>query len=122
MDGVIHRAGGAGEVEDVIDVADVERFADVFIYEIESRIVTEMSDVPAASGEQVVDDNHTVALAEQGIAEMGSQKTGAAGDQSAWLIHLPELMLSWCRSEGRFLARQWERPRDARRRVPRNSK
>jgi len=40
-----------------------------------------------AAGEQVVDDNYFVAFAEQSIAEMRSQKPGAAGDQSAWLNH-----------------------------------
>ena len=42
-----------------------------------------MSEVGAAAGEEVVDDNHAPALAEQGIAEMRSQETGAAGDQGA---------------------------------------
>ena len=32
VEGVIDRAGGTGEVEDVTDRADVEGFADVFFY------------------------------------------------------------------------------------------
>ncbi len=45
VEGVIDRAGGAGEVEDVIDGADVEGLADVFFYEIESRIICEMAEI-----------------------------------------------------------------------------
>ena len=85
--GVIDGAGGAGEVEDEIDFADVEGLADVFFYKIESRIIAEMFEIRAAAGEQVVDDNHTPALAEQGIAEMGSEEAGAAGDQGALWAH-----------------------------------
>src|SRR5580658_9291838 len=87
MDSVIHRAGGAGEVEDVVDLADIERFADVFFYKIETGIILEMGEVRAAAGEEVVDYNHTPAFAEQGIAEMGSQETGTAGDQGALWAH-----------------------------------
>ncbi len=87
VDGVIDRAGGAGEVKDVIDSADVEGFANVFIYEFEPGFISEMVKVCLASGEQIVDDDDAVALAEQGIAEMGSEETGAAGDQSALLTH-----------------------------------
>ena len=83
MDGVIDGAGGAGEVKDEIDLADVEGLANVFLYKLEARIIREVSKVGAPAGEQVVDDNHVPAFAEQGIAEMGSEETGAAGDQSA---------------------------------------
>ena len=37
VDGVIDWAGGAGEVEDVVDLADVEGFADVFFYKLETQ-------------------------------------------------------------------------------------
>ena len=47
----------------------------------------EMSEIGAAAGEQVVDYDHAPAFAEQGIAEMGSQETGAAGDQGALWAH-----------------------------------
>src|ERR1700722_5036548 len=87
MDRVIHGTGGAGEVKDEIDFADVERFADVFFHEVEPRIIREVGRSGAAAGEQVVDDNYAPAFAEQGIAEMGSQETGAAGDQGALGAH-----------------------------------
>src|SRR5580704_75113 len=83
VDGVVDWARGAGEMEDEIDFADVEGLADVFINKIKARIILEMDEVLAAAGEEVVDNNHTPAFAEQGIAEMGSQETGATGDQGA---------------------------------------
>jgi hypothetical protein len=46
-----------------------------------------MGEIRASSGQQVVNDNNTPALAEQSITEMRSQETGAAGDQSASLAH-----------------------------------
>ncbi len=39
-----------------------------------------MFEVRAPSGEQVVDDDHAPAFGEQGIAEVGPEKTGAPGD------------------------------------------
>jgi hypothetical protein len=96
-------------VEDVIDVADVEGLADVFFYKLESGNRSADGEIGAAAGEQVVDDDHAPALAEQGIAEMGSQETGATGDQGAFWAHA-------------FLVRRFSgggRRRDERRRVPR---
>ena len=43
MEGVIDRAGGAGEVEDVIDLTHVEGFADVLFYKLASWLVVEVS-------------------------------------------------------------------------------
>ena len=42
-----------------------------------------MFEIGAPAGKQVVDDNYIPAFAQQGIHEMGSQETGAAGDQGA---------------------------------------
>jgi hypothetical protein len=56
-------------------------------YKIESGVIVEMGEILAAAGEQVVDDNHAPAFAEQGVAEMGSQETGATGHQGALLVH-----------------------------------
>jgi F0F1-type ATP synthase epsilon subunit len=74
-------------VEDEIDLANVEGLADVLSYKIKSSVISEMVNVRASAGEQVVNHHHLPALAEQSIAEMRSQETGAAGDQSALLAH-----------------------------------
>jgi hypothetical protein len=72
VDHVIHRAGRAGEVEDIIYFADVEGLANVFVYKLESRIISEMVKIGEAPGEQVIDDNHVPAFTKQGITEMRS--------------------------------------------------
>ncbi len=77
---VVNRAGRAGKVKDVVDFAHVERLANIFLDKFETRIVAQVLEVGAASGEQIVDDDHAPAFAEQGVAQMRSQETGAAGD------------------------------------------
>ena len=117
VNGVVDGTGGAGEVKNVIDVAHVEGFANVFFYKLETRIILQMGEVGAAAGEQVVDDNDAPAFGEQGIAEMGSEKSGAAGDQRALRVMLS--CRSLCGSNRCFRALRRERRRDERRRVPR---
>jgi hypothetical protein len=68
VDGVVDGAGGAGEVKNEIDFADVERFADVAVDQFETRLSAEMFKVAAAAGEQVVDCDHVPAVAEEGVA------------------------------------------------------
>jgi hypothetical protein len=41
-------------------------------------------EVRKTSGEQVVDGDDAPAFGEQGVAKMGSEKTGATRDQSAF--------------------------------------
>ena len=87
MDGVVDGTGRAGEVKDVVDGADIEGLADVFFYKFESRFVRKMRDISATTGQEIVDDSDSPAFAEQGIAEMRSEKTGSAGDQRAFSGH-----------------------------------
>src|SRR4029077_9545093 len=84
---IILRTRGAGEVEHVLDLPNVEGLADIFLDELESRFAAEMSKVRRASGEQVVDNYHIPAIGKQAVSEMRSEKTGAASDQSASLAH-----------------------------------
>jgi hypothetical protein len=84
---VIHWAGRTGEVKYEVNSAHVKRFADIVFDELKAGLIAQMREVRAASGEQVVDCNHTPALTKQGIAKMRSQKTGATGDQSTLLAH-----------------------------------
>lgn len=75
---VIDRAGGAGEVKDVIDVARVKRLAYVFFYKLETRFIAKMLKIGAPAGQQIVDHDHAPTLAEQGIGKMRAQKSGSA--------------------------------------------
>src|ERR1700689_867036 len=87
VNAVVHGTRRTGEVEDEVDLAHVEGFADIFLDELESRFVPQVFKIGAPTGKQVVDDNHTPALGEQGIAQVGSQKTGATRDYSALSAH-----------------------------------
>jgi hypothetical protein len=71
-------------VKNEVDSADVEGFANVALDEFETRLAAEMFKVGAAAGEQVIDRDHVPAVAEKGVAQMRSQKTGAAGDRRAF--------------------------------------
>jgi hypothetical protein len=83
MDRVIDRTGGTGEVEDVVDRAYIERFANVFFYKLESRLMAKMFEVSAASSQQIINNDHAPAFGEKSVAEMGSQKSCTTSDQSA---------------------------------------
>jgi hypothetical protein len=70
-------------MEHVVHLAHIERFTDVELDKLEAGVAAQMLEVSAAAGEQIVYDYHIPAIAEQGIAKMGSQKTGATGHQCA---------------------------------------
>jgi hypothetical protein len=67
-------------VKNEINSADVEGLADVALDELETRLAAEMFEVGAAASEKIIDRDHVPAIAEEGVAQMRSQKTGAAGD------------------------------------------
>src|SRR6202158_5124287 len=90
---VVHRTGGTGKVKDVIDFAHVKGFANIFFDELEARFMIKVCEVGTAAGEEVVDDDHSPAFGEQGVAEMGSKKAGAPGHHRT----------SWAHASLRFL-------------------
>ena len=79
---VVDRRGRAGEVVDLVDL-DVEREGDVVAHQLEMRIAQQMRDVVLAAGEEVVDAQHVVAVAQQALAQMRAEEAGAAGHQHA---------------------------------------
>src|SRR5271165_2841614 len=72
-------------MEDVVDSAHVERFADVSFYKLESGFIFQMGEVSQTAGEEVVDGNYPPAFGEQGIAEVGTEKSSATGDERTLL-------------------------------------
>jgi hypothetical protein len=84
MNCVVDRAGGAGEVEYEVDMADVEGLANVVFYKFEARIILQMVNIREPAGEQIIDRDHAPTFAEKSVAEMRSEKSGAAGNQSAF--------------------------------------
>jgi hypothetical protein len=78
---IICRAGGRGEVEDIVDRARIERLANVLLYQGESGIVAQTRQVGAASGSKVVHAHHMATLGNKCVAQMRAEEAGGAGDQ-----------------------------------------
>src|SRR5207249_69107 len=78
---VINRAGGRGEVPDVID-GDIEEneFGDVLLDELEVGVAAQVRDVVHAAGDEVIYADDFVAARQQQVGEVGAEKTGGAGD------------------------------------------
>ncbi|SPF43877.1 hypothetical protein SBA1_500028 [Candidatus Sulfotelmatobacter kueseliae] len=83
VNAVVDGAGRAGKVEDEVNLAHVEGIANILFDELKARLLAQMFEVGETAGDKVVDDNHTPALCEQGITQVGAQKPGAPGDYSA---------------------------------------
>ena len=78
---VVDRAGGRGEVEDVIHVArDEDVFRHVHADEAEALVPGEVLDVFRAAGDEVIQGDDPVSLLEQALDEVRAEKARAAGD------------------------------------------
>jgi hypothetical protein len=62
MDGIVNGAGGRGKVKNIIDLAAIERFADVQLPKLEAAFVAEMVDIVGAAGKQVINGDDRVAF------------------------------------------------------------
>jgi hypothetical protein len=76
----MHRGGGAGEVIDLIDF-EQDRFDDVVADDFEVLIVAQMENVRTLAAEVIVEADDLVPFFEQALAEMGTEKAGAAGNK-----------------------------------------
>ena len=79
---VVDRRGRAGEIVDLVDL-DIEREGHVVAHELEARMAEQVLDIALGAGEQVVDAEHLMALAEQPVAQVRAEEAGAAGHQDA---------------------------------------
>jgi hypothetical protein len=77
---IMNGAGRAGEIPDLVDF-DKQRKGHIVSKEFEAGVADQMSDVSLLPGEQIVHAQDIVTGLQQAIAKMGSQKSGAAGDQ-----------------------------------------
>ena len=78
---VINRAGGRGEMPDVIHRRIEEnKFRHVLLDEFEIRVAAQMRDVVHRAGDKIVDANDFVAARQQQVGQMRAEKTGGAGD------------------------------------------
>ena len=80
---VIDRAGRRGEVKHVVNLAGIERLADILLQELESRLMTRVREVLHAPGQQVVGADYGVPLCQHRVAQMRSQKARPSSDQDA---------------------------------------
>ena len=78
---VVDRRGRAGKIVDLVDL-DIERFANVVTQELEMGICPEMGDIVPGPGEEIVGAKDLVALVEQSVDQVRTEKTGAAGNKN----------------------------------------
>ena len=99
---VIDRAGWRGKVEDVVDLAEVERVADVVQFEVEARLALQMLQIAHSARQQVVHGNHFVAIGQQGVAQVRAKKARPTRHQNP---HHYFLSLAVCLKGGQYLWR-----------------
>src|SRR5262245_37555054 len=76
---IIDGAGRTREVENVIHgTGDLDRLAHVVLEEPEPRLVRQVGDVAAIPGQEVVDADDLMAIANEAFAKMRANKSGSA--------------------------------------------
>ena len=76
----MNRGSGAGEVPDAVNF-ELDRLGDVVSDELKAGVIPPLAHVGLAAGEGVVETKHLLTGLHQSIDQMGTEKTGAAGDQ-----------------------------------------
>jgi hypothetical protein len=77
-----------GQVVDLIDF-EVDRVDDVVTDAFKMGISQQMADVVLAAGEKIVEAKEILSLCEKPLAEVRSEKAGAAGDQNPFHVAYP---------------------------------
>lgn len=75
---VMNRAGGAGQIEDLVDL-HIQREAHVVANHLEVRMVQQGNDILARARVEIVDTDDLMALRQQSLAQMASNEAGAPG-------------------------------------------
>ncbi len=84
MGQVIGRAGGAGEVKDVVHrPVDLDRLRDIVLQEPEVAVAGQVTDIPSASRQQIVNTDDLMPLGEKALAEMRADKPGPSSDDGS---------------------------------------
>ena len=82
---VMDRRGRTGQVVDFIHL-DVQRESDVVPHEFETLVLHQRQDIGLGAGEQIIGANDVMPLIEQDLAEVRTEKTGAAGNENAFVL------------------------------------
>ena len=80
---VVDRRRRARQIEDFIDF-DIEREGNVMAHDFQMRVAHEMFQIILRAGEEVIDDEHVMAVFEHAFGQMGAQEACAAGDENAF--------------------------------------
>jgi hypothetical protein len=78
---------GTGEIEDPVDFKE-DRLRDVVPHEFEGGAVEEMGDVPLSAREEIVEADYLVTVADEPVAQVGTDKPGASGDENALRLRI----------------------------------
>ena len=87
MNGIVHRASGAGKMKNVIYFPAVKRLIDVDFPKFKTSFVAKMVKIGLPAGQEVIHRNNGIAFRQQSVAEVRAQEPGPAGNQGAWLAH-----------------------------------
>ena len=82
--GVVHRAGGRRKVQDAVHPGLHEEWrGDIVLDQIEARFTPQVRQVPAGTGQEVVDADDFISVRQETIRQMGTKKTRHSGDQDS---------------------------------------
>ena len=79
----MHGAGGAGHVEDIVHVQP-DRVDDVMANQFEMLVADQVFNIGNAPGLKIIETEYVVPLAQHGLAEMRSNESGTAGNESGF--------------------------------------
>src|SRR5271166_1906035 len=84
--GVVYRARWTGKMKYIIKRAPLTGMADIFLDELKARIVPQVLDVGEAAGQQIVRGHNRIALAQQPVAQVRSQKARPTRYQRSFYV------------------------------------
>src|SRR5436853_18246 len=86
----MRRRGRAGEIEHLLDPGQLgQRVDDIRFDQLEARLAPQVVQVSPPPGLEVVEADHPGALAEEGVAEVGTDEAAAAGNQDKLALAIP---------------------------------
>jgi len=80
------RRGGTSEVVDLVHL-QIDRLGNIVADELEVGMADQMADIVLVAGKEIVQTQNVVTLGKEPVAEVGAQKTRAAGDQYSFHLH-----------------------------------
>ena len=80
---VMYRGGGTGEIVYFVAL-NIERKSHIVADEFKLFIIEQMVDIAFCAGEKIVCTNNFIPLCQKCFAQMGTEKTAAAGDKDTF--------------------------------------